>query len=101
MADSSGMSFFLDREGHKKLLKVASNQEQQTRNQELTTRNQELKEKADWLELEADAIGQEKAYTERGLDFEQQKNEDLRHQFATVRKHRDHLLKQFNENVRN
>ena len=94
------MSFFLDREGHKKILKVASNQELQTRNQELTTRNQELKEKADWQELEVDAIYQEKAYAERGLDFAEQKNEDLEVLFETVRKHRDHLLKMFSGKAR-
>ena len=100
MADSSGMSFFLDREGHKKILKVASNQELQTRNQELTTRNQELKEKADWLELEVDAIYQEKYKAERDVDFLEQKNEDLKVMLETVCKQRDYLLKVFGENVR-
>ena len=44
MTATAGMSFFLDREGHKKFLEVSTNQELQERNEWLEAQNETLED---------------------------------------------------------
>ena len=62
MAASSGMSFFLDREGHKTFLGVSTSQELQAQNKQLEAQNKQLEAQNKQLETQNESLEAQLAF---------------------------------------
>ena len=87
---AAAVSFFLDRDGHKKFLRVATNQELEAENTALKATVQVLKERDDYYYSEM-------RKAERGLAYMETRCGQLESELATVERHRGHIKKIFKE----